>query len=955
MANRDKRLMGQIVRYFLLLSLMTVGVISGVAYWQSRNAIKRSILDGLALTATLKEDELNRWVDDQREEMLAIAHLPQVQSSVATVVNGTEADDAQAAKDYLRELMQAIAERHSSLSEVLVLSPGGQVLLSSRPESEGNFEALVQYSYVPQAAGIEFSPNFYLSPNTQEARMSFAISLEDSDGKSAGLLAMHLDLERIDTIIRQRSGLGETGETYLVGNQGSSLSSYSFFLSGQAAGEVSEGLHSEGIDRAMQGMSGQGIYRNHHGTPVLGVYRWLENRDLALIVEISCHEAFAPARKLARTIILTGVTLVGLSAILVYWGARRISRPILAISNAAERVADGNFNTRARVLTNNEIGLLARVFNQMTEQLRRLYTNLEAEVAERTVELQQANDDLAQAKDAAEVANRAKSQFLANISHELRTPLNAILGFSQLLIRDPAAQPSQREHLEIINRSGEHLLTLINDVLSMSKIEAGLVSLNNSSFDLFALIDSVEHMLWAKADAKGLDLRFERSPDLPQYIYADEGKLRQVLINLLSNAIKFTTAGEVVLRAQLATASPPHALSEKFLTQNGTAIAQDISQRSLCLTFDVSDTGPGIASQDLPHLFQPFIQSSAGQHAPEGTGLGLAISRQFVELMGGQIGVDNTSDKGVTFTFSMQAQRAKPIDLAPARPARRVVGLAPHHPPCRILIVEDRWENRRLLINLLQPLGFDVREAQNGQEAIAQWQTWQPHLIWMDMRMPVIDGYEATRQIRKLERTGQGTRDKGQGGQVSDSRSQPRSITSTPNTQRPAPSPHSPFTHSPTHPSTHSTTIIALTASAFEESRSDVLAAGCDEFVRKPFQESIIFDLMAKYLPIQYCYEATPPSAIDHHGQPLTNGSALLTNGGMKIPSPASLASSLKAMPPIWLSEVQSAATQADSDWLQQLIAQVPQKEEDLTTQLSALTKKYEFDGILDLIKSSKH
>ncbi|MEM6521910.1 MAG: histidine kinase dimerization/phospho-acceptor domain-containing protein, partial [Cyanobacteria bacterium P01_C01_bin.70] len=549
MADRNKTLMEQIVRYFLLLSLVTVGIISAVAYLYSRHAIKQALFDRLTLTATLKEDELNRWIEDQREEMLAIANLPEVQTSVAGLVQSADEDEVATSEEYLRPLMGAIAERHSSLSEILVLSPGGKVLLSTNSESEGNFEALVQYSYLPLNDELDFAPNFYLSPNTQEARMSFAIPLQASDGSSAGLLAMHLNLERIDTIIRERTGISESAETYLVGNQGSSLARYSFFLSGQAAEDFSEDRHSEAIDQAMQGRSGEGIYRNHQGVPVVGVYRWLENRDLALIAEISCQEAFAPARALAQTIILTGFTLVGLSAIAVYWGARRISRPIWAITDAAERVADGNFNTRAPVLANNEIGLLARVFNQMTEQLRHLYTNLEAEVAERTAALREANDELAQAKDAAEVANRAKSEFLANISHELRTPLNAILGFSQLLIRDSAAQPSQRQHLEIINRSGEHLLALINDVLSMSKIETGLVSLNETCFDLFALLDSLEHMLWARADAKGLNLRFERSPALPQYLHADEGKLRQVLINLLSNAIKFTSVGNVLLRA----------------------------------------------------------------------------------------------------------------------------------------------------------------------------------------------------------------------------------------------------------------------------------------------------------------------------------------------------------------------------------------------------------------------
>ncbi len=940
MADRNTTLMGQIVRYFLLLSLVTVGVISAVAYLHSRNAIKQALFDRLTLTATLKEDELNRWIEDQREEMLAISNLPEVQSSVATLVTSEDGDEVAAAEAYLQNLMGAIAGQHSSLSEILVLSPGGQVLLSTTPASEGNFEALVQYSYVPLNDELDFAPNFYLSPNTQEARMSFAIPLQAGDGSSAGLLAMHLNLERIDTIIRERTGVSESDETFLVGNQGSSLASYSFFLSGEAEADLSEGLHSEAIDQAMQGINGEGIYRNHEGVPVVGVYRWLENRDLALIAEISCQEAFAPARALARTIILTGLTLVGLSAIAVYWGARRISRPIQAISGAAERVADGDFNARAPVLANNEIGLLARVFNQMTEQLRRLYTNLEAEVAERTAALRQANDELVRAKDAAEVASQAKSKFLANISHELRTPLNAILGFSQLLIRDAAAQPSQRQHLEIINRSGEHLLALINDVLSMSKIEAGLVALNETCFDLFALLDSLEHMLWAKADAKGLDLQFERSPDLPQYLHADEGKLRQVLINLLSNAIKFTSVGNVRLRAQLAGESEPNLPNPNGSPGNGTV-------PPLCLAFEVADTGPGIPHQDLPNLFKPFVQATAGHRSHEGTGLGLAISRQFVELMGGHLEVESIAGKGATFTFTIQAQPAQSTDLAPVRPARRIIGLAPHQPACRILIVEDRWENRQLLLNLLQPLGFEVREAQDGREAIAQWQSWHPHLIWMDMRMPVMDGYEATRRIRALEKIQHTLQEEQSLTEITIHHSNDQGHLPS---QISSPTPSLP--QSPAPYSSKPTAIIALTASAFEESRSDVLAAGCDDFVRKPFQEHVIFDVIAQYLPIEYCY-APEDSRCESPATRATNGARTSTHG----PKPTSglLAPSLKTMPPIWLSDVQRAATQADSDWLQRLISQVPKQETALMTRLSTLTEQYEFDDMLELLKAAQN
>ncbi|WP_013322602.1 PAS domain S-box protein [Gloeothece verrucosa] len=396
----------------------------------------------------------------------------------------------------------------------------------------------------------------------------------------------------------------------------------------------------------------------------------------------------------------------------------------------------------------------------------------------------QAELELQKAQKEAIAANRAKSIFLANMSHELRTPLNAILGFTQLLGRDHCLRPEHLERLQIINRSGEHLLGLIDDILDLSKIETGKIAAFLTGFDLYHLLVTVEEMLQPKAKTRGLRLIIEKSFDLPQYIKTDEKKLRQVLINLLNNAIKFTQEGTVILRVK------PKA-------------AENTPQR---LVFEVEDTGVGMAPDDIDQLFKVFVQAEAGKKLNQGTGLGLAISQKFVQLMGGEIEVKSTLGKGSVFSFEIEVELASGDYFQEELPAQKVVGLAPGQPIYRILIVEDVWESRRLLVELLSSVGFEVAEASNGAQALTLCESWSPHLIWMDMRMPVMNGYEATKLIKQ-------------------------------------------------HPFGQKTVIIALTASVFEDQRETIIAAGCDDIVSKPFTEAVIFKKLSQFLGVQYLYE----------------------------------------------------------------------------------------------------
>ncbi|MFN6560686.1 MAG: PAS domain S-box protein [Nostoc sp. ChiSLP01] len=534
----------------------------------------------------------------------------------------------------------------------------------------------------------------------------------------------------------------------------------------------------------------------------------------------------------------------------------------------------------------------------------------------------QAEEALRIAKEAAETANRAKSAFLANMSHELRTPLNAILGFSQLMERDTSLKSNQRESLATINRSGEHLLNLINDVLEMSKIEAGQIIFNPEDFDLYFLLQTLQEMFQVRTQAKQLFLKFEMSPNLPRYIQTDEGKLRQILINLLGNAVKFTQTGGVTLRVRMGRWGAEEQGSrgaEEKLQQSFPSASSAPIPNPQSLIFEIEDTGRGIAQEEMNNLFQPFVQTSSGIQTKEGTGLGLTISRQFVRLLGGDIHISSTPGKGSIFSFGIEVNLVAALKATPKLGKGRVMQLAANQPDYRILVVDDRKENCDLIVQLLGSVGFNTKIANNGQDAIAIWENWQPHLIWMDMRMPVMNGYDATKEIRARERRDAET------GRRGDTRSE--NITASPRPRVPV--------------SSFRTVIIALTASAFEEQQASILAAGCDDLVRKPFREQVIFEKIAEYLHVDYIYaEQTSENATEKKPD--------------NLQSPIfDIHSAIAMMPAEWTAQLNQAAIEVDAERIFQLIEQIEPTHSDLAEQLANLVRNFCFDEIINLTEDS--
>ena len=565
--------------------------------------------------------------------------------------------------------------------------------------------------------------------------------------------------------------------------------------------------------------------------------------------------------------------------------------------------------------------VLARVEHQLT--IKRLQKQLLAQ----NLQLQEEILERIKAEEAAAAASKAKSQFVANMSHELRTPLNAILGFAQVMMRDIHLSSEQVENLRIINRSGEHLLELINDVLDLSKIEAGIIGLYETSFDLYRLLDGMEEMFQIKAEQKNVLLNFIVEPDVPQYIKSDEKKLRVCLTNLLGNAIKFTSVGSVTLRVQVQNYSSSLIAS---------SINDEQSTTNYYLLFEVQDTGSGIAALEIETLFDAFVQAEAGQKSAEGTGLGLTITRNYVELMKGEITVSSIVGLGTIFKFNIQVTPTNNSEIN-SEFVQPIIGLEPDQITYRILIVDDTKDNRLLLVKLLQPIGFEVKEAENGAQALELWETWQPHLILLDTRMPLVDGIEATKQIRASERSG-GAIEQGSGGAIEqgsggageniDSNSQqPTSAPAQQPTSAPAPIPH--------------TVIIALTASAFEERRGEILAAGCDDFVRKPFQEQLIFAKLGEYLGVRYVYGDLPAAAI---ANPRRRYYASEKPNGF-------FREQLTQMPRAWLEQLYLAANEADEELVAQLIEQIPDSS-PLAEALRDLLTDYRLDIIVKLIGS---
>ncbi len=849
-----KRLLLQLVAYFSLLSIVTVLVVAVSANTRSRDALRKSVIDRLDVATSLKESQVNQWVDNQRRDVILMTQLPDlIINSEIAFTKDRESPEFKASVDSMQRFMVNVSSVKPNIRQISILTNNGITIVSTDKQKEGKYQPLGNTTtYFTRDQSRIIVPNFYISPISGKAAMTFAAPLTNKSGDRIGVVAVDLDLQGVDDIIRERTGLGASGETYLVGR----LSTRNVLISGTGTDneELAKDIKSDGIAAAALGKDGEGLYNNYKSTPVLGSYIWIDNLNLALLAEISQAEAFEPADRLARDILLIGLSSAGILLTAVYLIARRISQPILAIADAANQVSGGNLDSQAPVLTDDEIGILAIAFNQMTSQLRAsgdqladYSRTLEQKVEQRTSEIKAIIDNMvdglvvvnskdqvtqfnpalagmigvsskaiSMAKSYREIfkdeeitnlvtstrenpkqvfseefslperrigkavatsifsesktsegilleanyldtvilirditaekeVDRMKTDFISTVSHELRTPLTSVLGFAKLIQKKleesifPLVQTDDKkvnrsirqvtENIKIIVSEGTRLTKLINEVLDVAKIEAGKMQWNMQPLAISEVIDRAFSATSALFEQKGLTPVREIKSDLPD-VNGDKDRLIQVVINLISNAVKFTDRGSVTCR---------------------------VTQDDQSLIISVIDQGVGISEADQPKVFEKFKQvGDTLTDKPQGTGLGLPISKEIVAYHGGKIWVESEVGKGSTFSFtlpiSVESDQIPAInfDILIEQLKKRVVsekllqsdGQTALDLPKNILVVDDDASIRNLLKQELEAKGYVVREAENGQEAIAKVRESRPDLITLDIIMEGISGYD---------------------------------------------------------------------------------------------------------------------------------------------------------------------------------------------------------------------
>lgn len=730
-----------------------------------------------------------------------------------------------------------------------------------------------------QQAGKPTWTKPFLGNAVKTASIALTQPMYDNNGAFLGVQNSILRIEKIHQFLNALK-VGQTGQTFIIDRSGNLIASsnikdpYIIDLKEKTLQQIAATQSENATIRATaqaildrfgtfntisQGQQLDFLLANRRQFVQVSTIQDERGIDWLSVIVVPESDFMAQINANTRTTILLCFGALGLATVLGIYTSRWITDPILKLQQASEAIAAGELDRTVEINEIKELAGLARSFNQMAAQLKTSFTELEDRVAERTIELRQA-------KEIADNANQAKSEFLANMSHELRTPLNGILGYAQILSRSKELPDKERYGVNIMHQCGSHLLTLINDVLEISKIEARKLELIANPILLPAFLQSVVEICEVRTSQKSIDFIYQPDPNLPACIQADEKRLRQVLINLLGNAIKFTDRGSVTFKVELLDSNPSIPMPR--------------------LRFEIADTGIGIAADGIDKIFQAFEQVGDRKRQSEGTGLGLAISQKIVQLMGGEIKVNSVLGEGSTFYFEVSV----PVVASVAQQnsvdrTKTIIGYegAQRH----ILIVDDRWENRSVIANLLAPIGFTFTEAENGQIGLEKARQQQPDLIVTDLAMPVMDGCEMLRQLR----------------------GDPQ------------------LSHLP---------VLVSSASVTQLDRQMSLDAGGNDFLAKPVQAEELFTLVARHLQLTWKYEATESDIIP------ANSSEEADCAQLVLPPETDLQNLLELARDGLLKKLAATATQ---------IGEKDARYQPFVRQIQQLVKKFQTEKLEELIQ----